>query len=101
MTATSKATGCSPPDGDNYLKYLTGFGNEFVSCHPDFPDALPQGQVSNRKERRTSESTVVIALSLEEESIEQRRARERFPSREFYILLANKKKVLCRKQGKH
>jgi len=26
------------------LKYLRGFGNEFESCHPDFPDALPQGQ---------------------------------------------------------
>ena len=32
------------------LQYFTGFGNEFASCHPDFPDALPQGQVSLQKE---------------------------------------------------
>jgi homogentisate 1,2-dioxygenase len=26
------------------MKYLSGFGNEFSSCHPDFPDAIPVGQ---------------------------------------------------------
>ena len=29
---------------DKELNYLSGFGNEFASCHPEFPDALPQGQ---------------------------------------------------------
>lgn len=24
---------------------MSGFGNEFSSCHPDYPDALPSGQV--------------------------------------------------------
>jgi homogentisate 1,2-dioxygenase len=30
-------------------KYLTGFGNEFATAHPDYPNALPEGQNSPQK----------------------------------------------------
>lgn len=33
-------------DSKEKLAYMTGFGNEFQSCHPDYPGVIPQGQVS-------------------------------------------------------
>lgn len=29
------------------MKYLPGFGNEFSSTHPDYPDALPKNGQNN------------------------------------------------------
>jgi len=31
------------------LEYLSGFGNEFSSCHPKYPGALPIAQNSPQK----------------------------------------------------